>query len=167
MTSGAALLSFLTIQRLFELVISARNTRSLRARGALEFGARHYPAMIALHGSWLVSLWFFGWNRPALPALVLVFALLQAARIWVMATLGERWTTRIIVPLDEPPIHTGPFRFVRHPNYLIVAIEIPCVSLALGLAWHAALFTILNLTMLWWRIRAEDRAYAAQPPASP
>ncbi|MBD5634211.1 MAG: hypothetical protein IAI49_07005, partial [Candidatus Eremiobacteraeota bacterium] len=82
-------------------------------------------------------------------------------RIWVLATLGERWTTRIIVLPGAAPIVAGPFRFVRHPNYLVVAFEIPCVPLALGLVWHALVFGTANLAMLAWRIRSENRAYAA------
>ena len=162
MTSGTLLLAFLTLQRLVELVISSFNTRALRQGGAYERGAGHYPVMVALHAAWLATLWFFGWNHSASTAFVIVFALLQIARVWVLATLGRRWTTRIIIVPNAAPVTSGPYRFVRHPNYLVVALEIPCVSLALGLVWHAALFAALNFAMLWWRIRAEDRSYAAE-----
>ncbi|MDQ6925482.1 MAG: hypothetical protein M3154_04505 [Candidatus Eremiobacteraeota bacterium] len=161
MTSGTLLLAFLTLQRLGELVIASRNTKALLARGAYERGASHYPVMVALHATWLATLWLFGWNHAAPAPFVVAFALLQVARLWVLLTLGRRWTTRIIIAPDEAPVTSGPFRFMRHPNYLVVALELPCVSLALGLAWHAALFGALNFAMLWWRIRAEDRAYAA------
>ena len=160
MTSGTVLLAFLTVQRLVELRIASVNTKALLRAGAYERGAGHYPMMILLHASWLVSLWFFGWNHRAYGPLVLVFVVLQIARLWVLLTLGPRWTTRIILARGAPPVTSGPYRFVRHPNYLVVALEIPCVSLALGLVWHALLFGTLNLAMLWWRIRAEDRAYA-------
>ena len=116
--------------------------------------------MVAFHATWLATLWFFGWNHAASAPYVVVFAVLQAARLWVMLALGRRWTTRIIVMPGMPAVTSGPFRFVRHPNYLVVALEIPCVSLALGLASHAALFGTLNLAMLWWRVHAEDRAFA-------
>lgn len=161
MTSGALLLAFLTLQRLAELVIASRNTKALLRDGAFERGAGHYPVMVALHATWLATLWFFGWDHAVSAPFVVAFALLQLARVWVMLALGRRWTTRIIVAPGVAPVTSGPFRFVRHPNYLVVALELPCVSLALGLAWHAALFAALNFAMLWYRIRAEDRAYAA------
>jgi methyltransferase len=161
MTSGALLLAFLTLQRLSELIIASRNTKALLRAGAYERGAGHYPVMVAFHATWLATLWFFGWNHAASAPYVVVFAVLQAARLWVILTLGRRWTTRIIVLPGVPAVTSGPFRFVRHPNYLVVALEIPCVSLALGLAWHATLFGALNLALLWWRADAEDRAFAA------
>jgi len=160
MTSGLLLLAFLTLQRLSELVIATRNTTSLLAHGAYERGAGHYPVMVALHATWLATLWWLGWSHAASAPFVAVFAVLQLARLWVMLTLGRRWTTRIIIVPGLAPITDGPFRFLRHPNYLVVAIELPCVSLALGLVWHAALFAALNLAMLWWRVREEDRAFA-------
>jgi methyltransferase len=157
--SGAVLLAVVTVQRLLELALARRNTARLVARGAVEHGADHYPLMVALHAAWLLSLWVFGWAREASLAFVLAYALLQAGRIWVLATLGERWTTRILVPPDVAPVVAGPFRHVRHPNYLIVALELPCVSLALGLIWHALLFGALNLAMLRRRIAVENAAY--------
>ncbi len=159
--SGALLLAFLTVQRLVELRIARRHTRALLARGAYECGAGHYPVMVALHASWLCSLWFFGWNRGVAPAFLGVFVLMQCGRAWVLRTLGERWTTRIIIAPGAAPITSGPFRLLRHPNYAVVAIELPCVSLALGLGWHALLFGTLNLAMLGWRIRTENAAFAA------
>ncbi|GAC1497479.1 MAG: isoprenylcysteine carboxylmethyltransferase family protein [Vulcanimicrobiaceae bacterium] len=161
MTGAVALLGLLTLQRTSELVIATRNTRALVRRGAFEVGASHYPVMVALHASWLATLWIFGSRQPLAWGFVAAFAVLQCGRAWVLATLRDRWTTRIIVLPDAAPIVSGPFRFVRHPNYLIVAFEIPCVSLALGLLWHAWLFGLLDLAMLAWRIRSEDRAYAA------
>jgi methyltransferase len=160
-TSGALLLAVLTLQRLGELVIAARNTKALLERGAYERGASHYPVMVALHVTWLATLWFFGWSHAAAMPFVVAFALLQAARLWTMLALGARWTTRIIIVPGLAPVATGPYRFLRHPNYLVVAIEIPVVSLALGLVWHAEVFAALNFVMLWWRIRAENRALAA------
>jgi methyltransferase len=159
-TDGWLLLAYVTLQRLVELVIAQRNTRKLLARGAYEVGAGHYPAMVALHATWLLTLWGFGWNRPLVPAFVVLFVFLQIGRLWVLRTLGERWTTRIIMTPWAPPVTSGPFRFVRHPNYLIVAFELPCVSLALALLWHALVFGALNLMMIAWRIRSEDAAFA-------
>ncbi len=155
-----AFLIFLSLQRLSELVIAKRNTQQLLLAGAYEVGADHYPVMVALHASWLASLWWFGHDRALSIPFVVAFVALQLGRVWVIATLGRRWTTRIIIVPGERPVTRGPFRFVRHPNYLIVAFELPCVSLALGLVWHALLFGVLNLAMLALRIRSEDRAFA-------
>jgi methyltransferase len=143
---------------MIELIIAARNTRSLLARGAYETGGKHYPFMIALHACWLITLWIFGFGRPLVPAFVAFFIVLQCARAWVLATLGFRWTTRILVLPKAPMIASGPYRFCAHPNYLVVAFELPCVSLALGLPWHALVFGFLNIAMLRVRIRAEDAA---------
>jgi methyltransferase len=158
MTAGFALLLFVTLQRAIELAIAARNTRSLLARGAYEVGADHYPSMIALHASWLITLWIFGFWHTIVSVFVPFFIVLQCARLWVLGTLGSRWTTRIIILPNAPRIATGPYRFCSHPNYLVVAFELPCVSLALGLPWHALVFGFLNLALLRVRIRAEDAA---------
>jgi methyltransferase len=160
LSSGAPLLIYVTLQRLVELVIAQRNTRNLLARGAYEAGSAHYPVMVALHATWLLTLWAFGWNRSLVPAFAALFVLLQFGRFWVLRTLGPRWTTRIIMTPWAPAVTSGPFRFVRHPNYLIVALELPCASLALALPWHALVFGALNLIMLAWRIRSEDDAFA-------
>jgi methyltransferase len=156
-----ALLGFVTLERAVELPLARRHTQTLLARGAYEVGAAHYPAIVALHVLWLATLWLLGWSRPLSLGFVAIFAVLEAGRFWVLRTLGPRWTTRIIVLPNEAPIVTGPYRFVRHPNYAIVALEMPCVPLALGLGWAALLFGCANLAMLAWRIRCEDRAYAA------
>jgi len=154
---AAVLLALLTVQRSSELLVSARNTKALIRSGASERARDQYPFMIALHATWLVSLWLLAWSREVGLWWIPLLALLQVGRFWTMRTLGSRWTTRIIIPRDAAPLVSGPYRFVRHPNYLIVAVELPCISLALGLAWHAALFGALNLAMLSWRIREEDR----------
>jgi len=157
MIPAAVLLALLTVQRSSELLVSARNTKALIRSGASERARDQYPFMIALHATWLVSLWLLAWSREVGLWWIPLLALLQVGRFWTMRTLGSRWTTRIIIPRDAAPLVSGPYRFVRHPNYLIVAVELPCISLALGLAWHAALFGALNLAMLSWRIREEDR----------
>ena len=158
---AVAILAFVTLQRLAELVLSNRNSRRLLANGAVEHGRGHYPAMIALHASWIAALWLLAPGRtPNLP-LLLLFALLQVARIWVLATLGDRWTTRIIVLPQAPLVGGGPFRLFRHPNYMVVALEIAVLPLVFGLWQLALLFTVLNAAMLSVRIPAEDRALAA------
>ncbi len=160
MTGALALLGLLTLQRVSELVIATRNTKMLLARGAIEAGAGHYPVMVALHATWLGTLWWLGHGRALVAPFVIAFTVLQFGRAWVLATLGARWTTRVLIIPNEVPVTRGPFRFVRHPNYLVVALELPCVSLALGLGGHALLFGALNLAMLGWRIRVENRAFA-------
>lgn len=159
-----AIMLFVTLQRLSELVIARINTRHLMARGAIEIGAGHYPAMIALHASWLVLLWLTVGGRPVNLPLLAVFAVLQGLRIWVLATLGRRWTTRVIVLPGAPLVTGGPFRLVRHPNYCVVVAEIAVLPLVFGLVWIAALYTVLNAAMLWVRIRSESRALYSVGP---
>lgn len=155
---AVAVLAFVTLQRLAELLHARRNTRRLLARGAREHGAGHYPLIVLVHGAWLASLWWLAPGEAVLWLPLGLFMLLQAARLWVLASLGERWTTRIIVLPGEPLVARGPYRFVRHPNYLIVAGEIALLPIAFGL-WEAAiLFSVLNAGILWIRIRAEERA---------
>jgi methyltransferase len=157
-TLAPAILAFATLERLGELVLSARNTRRLKAQGAYEVGAAHYPLIVALHAAWLAGLWLLGWSAPVNLAWLAVFAALQLGRLWVLATLGPRWTTRIIVLPGAPLVGAGPYRFVAHPNYLVVIGEIAVLPLALGLTAYAALFTALNAVALWLRIRTENEA---------
>ncbi len=165
---GTALLAFVTLQRTIELVIASRNTRSLRRRGAYEVGASHYPLLVAVHACWLGTLWLRGRRRPVALPFLAFFLILQAARAWVLATLRGRWTTRIIILPGVEPVTRGPYHFVRHPNYVVVALELPCVALALGLVRHAIFFGGANLAMLAWRTHCEDRAFAVDhdPPLS-
>ena len=152
------IMALVTLQRLGELVIASSNTRHLRALGAVEIGRAHYPAMVALHASWLAVLWFsVGASTVNMPLLV-VFVLLQALRVWVLATLGRRWTTRIIVLPGAPLVTGGPFRFLRHPNYCVVVGEIAVLPLVFGQIWIAVVYTLLNAAMLWVRIGAEASA---------
>jgi methyltransferase len=155
-----ALLAFITLQRLAELAWARANTARLRAAGAVEVGAAHYPVMVTLHTAWLLALWAFGWDRPLVWPWVAVFAVLQAGRVWVLATLGRRWTTRVLVVPDETLVARGPYRFVSHPNYVVVALEIFAAPMALGLWGLALMFGVANLALLAWRIRVEGRALA-------
>lgn len=158
MTLPFAIMAFVTLQRLSELIIARRNTARLLAAGAHEVGASHYPIMVAMHTAWLVALWLTVGDRDVSMSLLIVFVFLQLMRIWVLATLGSRWTTRIIVTQDAALVKKGPFRLVRHPNYAVVTAEIAVLPLAFGLIWIAALFTLLNAAMLYVRIGAENRA---------
>lgn len=162
-----ALLLAVALQRLVELMRASRNTRRLLARGAREVGREHYPLIVALHASWLATLALL--TAPSPPVnwgLIAVFALLQGLRIWVLASLGPYWTTRIITLDDAPLKRVGPYRFIRHPNYLVVALEVPLLALILDLPIPALVFGVLNLVLLATRIRVENRALAARrPPA--
>ena len=161
MSAAAIILAVVTVQRLAELVLAHRNTHALLARGAWEAAPGHYPLMVALHAFWLCCLWWLAIGRAVHWPLVAIFLLLQAGRLWVLATLGRRWTTRIIVLPGAPLVRRGPYRFVRHPNYLIVAGEIALLPLAFGLWQVALIFSLLNAIILAIRIRAEEKALAS------
>ena len=158
MGEGALLLAFVTGERAIELVWAHRNTGRLLAHGGIEFGRGHYPVMVALHAAWLACLWILGRDRAVELPLLAVFAVLQIARLWVLASLGARWTTRVVVVPGETLVAVGPYRLIRHPNYLIVLAEIVVVPLALGLVLDAALFGALNAALLAYRIRVEEAA---------
>jgi methyltransferase len=158
MTPAALVLALVTLQRRGELWLAQRNTRKLLARGAYEIGAGHYPLIVAVHAAWLGSLWLLAWDAPVDLSWLGVYVVLQALRGWVLATLGSRWTTRIIVLPDAALVRTGPYRFLSHPNYVVVAAEIAVLPLVFGLVWHAVLFTGLNAAALAIRIRTESTA---------
>jgi methyltransferase len=160
MGEGAWLIAFLIVQRLAELGLAQWNTVRLRASGGVEFGAAHYPLMVALHVCWLLGLGLLGHDRGIDPFWLTIFILLQAGRLWVIATLGRRWTTRVIVLPGAAPIARGPYRWVRHPNYLVVVAEIAVVPLALGLPLFALVFSLANAGMLAYRIGVENQALA-------
>ena len=152
------LLGFVTAERLAELWWARSNTRRLLAQGAIEYAPGHYPLIVLLHAAWLAGLWLLGWAGPVSIGWLLVFVGLQAARMWVLLTLGRRWTTRIIVVPGESLIRTGPYRFVKHPNYLVVAGEIAVLPLCFGLTWYAIAFSLANAAIIFIRIRAEAAA---------
>lgn len=153
-----ALLGFVTLQRVAELPIARANTKRLLAMGGHEVAPGHYPLIVALHVLWLAALWMQAPGRPLHAGLLLLFVLLTALRIWTVRTLGPRWTTRIIVVPGEQLVERGPYRFVSHPNYLVVIGEIAVLPLIFGLWQTALLFTVLNAIVLAIRIRAENRA---------
>jgi methyltransferase len=163
MTAALVIIGLIALQRLGELVYAERNTRALRARGAVEIGANHYPVMVLLHASWIVAIFVF-LPHPAVINwyLIGVMAVLQALRLWVLGTLGPYWTTRIITLPGAPLVTGGPFRFFRHPNYMVVIGEIAILPLAFGEAGVAIVFSLLNAAMLFWRIRVEETGLAAR-----
>src|SRR5882672_362448 len=158
---ASTILLLVTLQRLGELVLSRYNTRRLLARGAIEVGAGHYPLIVSVHTAWLIALWIWGRDQDVnIPALA-GFIALQGLRLWILATLGPRWTTRIIVLPGEPLVASGPYRYLAHPNYAVVAGEIGLLPLALHLPLLALIFTALNAAVLAIRIRAETHALSA------
>ena len=160
MTPAAAVLGLVTLQRLGELLWGRRNAARLFAAGAVEHGRGHYPAMVALHAAWLVGLWLLAWDRPVAWPWLAAYAALQVLRAWVLATLGLRWTTRIVVLPGAPLVRSGPYRFLRHPNYAVVVAEVAVLPLAFGLPWYALAFSLLNAAVLAVRIGAENAALA-------
>ena len=160
--SVALLLVILVIlERLIEIVIARRNARRLFEQGAIEHGAGHHPFMVLLHGAWLVStLLYVMPGASVFWELLALYGLIQVGRVWVMIRLGRFWTTRVITLPGVALVRRGPYRYLRHPNYVVVCAEIAVLPLVFG-AWHIALvFSVLNLAMLRHRIRVEDAALA-------
>lgn len=161
---GQALLACVIIERLAELLIAARNTKALKARGAIETGASHYPVMVALHVSFLAAViaWVALTQPPVNPFFAVAYVLVQVLRLWVMGSLGRYWTTRIISLPDAPLVISGPYKFMRHPNYVVVTLEVALLPLVFGAYPIAAVFSVLNAAMLYVRIRAENTALSAR-----
>ena len=156
MTPAVLLLAFVTAERLAELWLARRNTAALLAQGGHEVAPGHYPLIVLLHAFWLAGLWAFGWAHPIKQTWLVIFLLLQGLRVWILTTLGRRWTTRIIVLPSAPLVTSGPYRFLSHPNYLVVIGEIAALPLCLGLKWYALAFSAANLAILTIRVRAEN-----------
>lgn len=153
------ILGLVVAQRLWELWLADRNTKRLLAAGAVEVGVSHYPLFVALHASWLAALAVVTpWTAVPNPIWFALYILLQAGRAWVISSLGPYWTTRIITTPGAPLVKTGPYRFVRHPNYIVASLEIAVLPLMFGQIWVAVVFSILNAALVAYRIRIEDRA---------
>ena len=158
---GAALLGYLTVQRVAELWWARQNERRLFAAGGVEYGRSHLLLIVGLHAAWMLGLWAVAYDRSVDPIFLALFVVLQIARFWVLLTLGRRWTIRVIVVPGERLVARGPYRYLRHPNYAVVAGEIAVVPLALGLPIYALVFSVLNAAVLAIRIPAENAALAA------
>jgi len=152
------LLTAVTLERLGELWLAKSNTQALMARGAIEVAAGHYPAIVVLHAAWLVGLWLLARNSELHLGWVAVFAGLQILRLWTLSTLGRRWTTRIIVVSGERLVTAGPYRLLRHPNYVVVIGEIAVLPLCFDMPLYALMFSVANAVILTIRIRAENAA---------
>lgn len=168
-TAYVVLVLAVAVQRLVEVRISRRHVRALKAQGAMEHAAHQMPVMVALHALWLVACLAepLLWQRPVNPALaVAALALLlagQALRWWARRALGPRWTVPIITLPGVPRVTTGPFRYLNHPNYLGVVIEIAALPLIHAAYVTAGVFTVANGLLLAWRITAEEQALRPSP----
>ena len=159
----AIFIAIIAAQRVGELILSARNARRLRPRGAREFGAAHFPLLVAVHVLFLAGLagevWFLGaCPGGAWPLWLVLWLGAQALRYAAIRALGDRWNVRIVVVPGAPLVQSGPYRFIRHPNYVAVAIELVAASMLFG-AWRTAIgVSVFNAVALRIRIRAEDAA---------
>jgi methyltransferase len=161
MNIPVAVLAFVTLQRLAELAWARRNVARLMRRRAREVAPEHYPLIVVLHASWLSGLWLLAPTMIVHWGWLVIFFILQILRVWVLISLKDRWTTRIIVLANEPLVRVGPYRFLNHPNYWVVAGEILTLPLSFGLVVYALIFSVLNAVILSMRIRAENRALAS------
>ena len=163
MFAALVIVGLIALQRIFEVFYAQRNTRALMAQGAVEAGANHYPILIGMHVAWFIAV-VLALPHPVIINwwLIATMAVLQLLRLWVMTALGPYWTTRVITLDSAPLITSGPFRYLRHPNYMVVVAEIAILPLAFGEIWVAIVFSILNAAMLSWRISVENQALAAR-----
>ncbi len=157
-TAHGLLVGYVILARLAELLVARRNTRRLLAGGGHEAGRRHYPLIVATHAAWILALAFLvPTETPPAPYFLVPFVLVQVIRYWVIGSLGARWTTRIIVVPGAALVKHGPYRWLRHPNYWVVAAEIALLPLVFG-AWEIALgFSAVNAVILLHRVRIEER----------
>mgnify|MGYP002713277978 CR=1 FL=1 len=158
MTLQLVILALVSVQRIGELIWSRANMARLLAKGGHEVGSNHYPLIVAVHVVWLAGLW---WLAPELPVnwvFLGLYLVLQVFRAWILMSLGRRWTTRVVVVPGETLVKRGPYKFLNHPNYVLIVCEIACLPLVFGLWEFALLFSLLNGILLWWRIRVENAA---------
>lgn len=154
---------FLVAQRLFELFISSHNAKWLIKNGAIEYGREHYPFMVALHTLFIISLIAeYIWHGAGIINyyLLILFFILIGIKFIVISTLGTYWNTRIYKVPGSKPVATGIYKYIKHPNYIIVICEIAIIPLTFQLYHTAVIFTILNAIMLTVRIKKENEALA-------
>ena len=156
-------ISIVVLQRLIELFVAKRNEKWMLSQGAFEVGATHYPIMVMMHVAFFVSflLEVVVLGRTLSPFWILllgIFLLTQAARIWCLLSLGKFWNTKIIILPGAAVVRRGPYKWLRHPNYLIVSIELLTLPLLFDAYFTAILYSLLNVWMLSVRIPAEEKA---------
>jgi methyltransferase len=162
-------LVFVILQRLFELLVAKRNAAYIRELGGYEVGAEHYRYIVALHIAFFLSLcteviWMGRLSAPPDAVFFTLFLTAQGLRVWCLCSLGRFWNTRIFILPGADPVVRGPYRFLRHPNYVVVALELLTLPLAFGAFRTALLFTLLNIAVLRLRIQVEERALAEVTP---
>lgn len=163
MIAAWVIIALVALQRLAELPYATRNTKRLLAQGGIEVGRAHYPLFIVLHAGWLIAIVLALPPDPPIHWAILgAYVVLEILRVWVLVTLGPYWTTRIITLPDAPLVETGPYRYVRHPNYWIVVGEVALLPMVFGEVEIAIVFSLLNAALLFWRIRIENAALAGR-----
>jgi methyltransferase len=161
------IVGLVALERIAELIYAHRNTRGLLSAGAEEVGRGHYPLIVLLHLAWLLSVYYFAdKNMPPVWGWIAFYAALQGLRYWAIASLGRYWTTRIITLSNAPLVTRGPYRFMRHPNYLVVILEILALPLAFGELQVASIFSWFNVILIAWRVRIETKALDARRGAA-
>lgn len=156
-----AIMVFIVAQRLFELGWASRNTKRLLALGGKEFSPKHYSVIVALHTSWILAIFVFIFLSPTVEVsswYLASFGILTAFRAWILVTLGSFFTTKIVSLPGAPLRKTGPYRFIKHPNYALVVCEIVVVPLIFGFWQIALIWGIANVCLLAFRIHEEDLA---------
>ena len=154
---------FLIFQRLAELYVSSKNEKWLLKNGAVEYGKEHYPFIVALHTLFIISViaeYIWRDNATVFYPLIILFFVLIVIKAIVISTLGHYWNTKIYKVPGTRPVATGIYKYIKHPNYIIVICEIAIIPLAFGLYYTAILFTILNAIMLYVRISKENKVLA-------
>lgn len=157
----AGVIAFVLIQRSLELIIAKKNAEYAQSLGGYELGKTHYPLLVLMHGAFFCSLIIETLLRKnyllrPVPVFFTVFILAQILRIWVLYSLGRMWNTRIIIIPGSKPVTWGPYRYMRHPNYLVVILEIAALPLSFGAISTAITFSVLNIVLLMVRISIEE-----------
>lgn len=154
------ILTLVTLQRVIELVIAHRNTKKIEARGGFEVGSNRHGFVVTLQVLWLAGLWYLVLTYlPVIDqAWIYAYVVLEATRGWIVAALGSSWTTRLMVVPGENLPDEGLHSWIRYANYFVVAAELFILPLTFGLIWYALGFGILNLALLFWRMKSEDAA---------
>lgn len=154
-------ISFVILLRIGELLLSKKNEKWLLQNGAVEYGKNHYPFIVTLHVLFIISLIFeYSMQQTVSYSLFLLvfYFLLLIFKTWVIVSLGKFWNTKIYHIPNIPLIKKGPYKYFKHPNYMVVIAEIAVITLAFHLYYTAITFTLLNMIMLSVRIKEENKA---------
>jgi methyltransferase len=159
----AIFITFFVLQRISELFIARRNEKWLLSQGAIQYGQSHYHFMIALHTLFIVSI-ITEYNLSGHPSIdwlfLVLFILVLSFKFWALSSLGKYWNTKIYRIPGVYPVKKGPYKFLKHPNYMEVVCEIAIIPLVFHLYYTAVIFTVLNAVMLWVRISVENKVWS-------